>query len=580
MNYKIHHWLFIMLTCLYAGSLSAQLNLNIEIKGVDNEIEDNIRQYLSIEQQKDHALLSEGRLRHLHKKAPQEITRAIQPFGYYRSEVKSNLLHIANGQWQASYTVNPGLAIPVTEFILKLSEEIKNDPEFQLLLENISLHKGGSFSHIKYEEIKDNLAKLAAERGYFNARFVEHRVEINLKTYEARIYLHYDGGKRYHFGNVSLEQDILDQALLERYIPFKEGEPYTLTRLIDFQQALNDSDYFSKVEVSPEEAPAESNAIPIKVKLTPRKPHRYRFGIGYGTDTGARARFGWDITRLNKSGHRINTEAKVSEIGYSAGVQYRIPVLNPRTDQLIYSTGVVNEKTASSDSTVSTIGVSLNRSLGLWRQSIALNYQREDFIVGSDQGLSKLLMPGISLSRTWGRDFIYTLDGLRFDINLRGASEDVLSDNSFMQLHGGIKAITSLGQKSRVIARGRLGTTWTDDFHELPSSVRFFAGGAKSVRGYAYQSLGPIDSTNKVVGGKHLMIGSLEFEYSLSDKWGAAIFYDAGNAFDYVDDKLERGAGIGIRWKSPIGPVRFDFASAISHPDKPWRLHVNIGPDL
>lgn len=569
-----------MLTFLFAGSLCAQIKLGIDIKGVDKEIEDNIRQYLSIVQQKDHALLSEGRLRHLHKKAPQEIAKAIEPFGYYRSEVKTELVHIAKDQWQAIYIVNPGPAIPVAEFKLVLSEEINKDPEFQLLLQNISLHKGASFSHVKYEEIKDNLAKLAAERGYFNAHFAEHRVEINLKTYEARIYLNYDGGKRYHFGDVSLKQDILDQALLERYIPFKTGEPYTLTKLIDLQHALNDSDYFSKVEVSPGEAQLDSNIIPVNVNLTPRKPHRYRFGIGYGTDTGARARFGWDITRLNKSGHRINTEVKVSEIGYSAGVQYRVPVLNPRTDQLIYSTGVVNEKTTSSDSTVSTIGVSLNRGLSLWRQSIALNYQQEDYIVGSDQGLSKLLMPSISLSRTWGRDFIYTLDGFRFDITLRGASEDVLSDNSFMQLHGGIKAITSLGQKSRLIARGRLGTTWTDDFNQLPSSVRFFAGGAKSVRGYAYQSLGPVDSTNKVVGGKHLMIGSLEYEYSLSDKWGAAIFYDAGNAFDDIDDKLERGAGFGVRWKSPIGPVRFDFASAISRPDKPWRLHVNIGPDL
>lgn len=580
MSKKIYKRLLVLLTCFYAGSLFAQINLNIEIKGVDQEIENNIRQFLSVEQQKEHALLSEGRLRHLHKKAPEEIAKAIQPFGYYRAEVKTELVLLATNQWQAIYTITPGPAIPITEFRLILSEEISKDPEFQTLLKNISLHKGGSFSHIKYNEIKDDLAKLAAERGYFNAQFTEHRVEINLKVYEARVFLSYDGGRRYYFGDVALQQDILEQELLDRYITFKKGDPYTLSALIDFQQALNDSDYFSKVEVSPEEPQVDSNVIPINVKLIPRKRHRYSLGLGYGTDTGARAKFGWDITRLNQSGHRLNTEAKISEIGYSAGVQYRVPILNPRTDQMIYSAGVVNEKTASSESTVSTVGASLNRSLSLWRQSIALNYQQEDFIVAADRGISKLLMPSISLSRTWGHDFIYTLDGLRFDINLRGASHDLLSDNSFMQLHGGLKAITSLGQKSRVIARGRLGTTWTDDFHQLPSSVRFFAGGAQSVRGYSYQSLGPVDSTNKVVGGKHLMIGSLEFEYNLTDKWGVALFYDAGNAFDYVDDKLEKGAGFGVRWKSPIGPVRFDFANALSHPDQPWRLHINIGPDL
>lgn len=576
----MQRWLLIMFTCFYTNTLFAQINLSIEIQGVDSVLENNVRQFLSIEQQKNHALLSEGRLRHLHKKAPLEITKALQPYGYYQSAVKTDLIQLAENQWKATYIISPGPPLPIAEFNLVLSEEINNDPEFQLLLQDIPLHKSDTFNHIQYEEIKSNLAKLAAERGYFDAHFVEHRVEINLKSYDARVYLNYEGGKRYHFGKVSLKQDILEPELLQRYIPFKQGAPYSLNEVIDLQQALNDSDYFNSVEVSPGQAEIGNNEIPISVKLTPRKRHRYSLGLGYGTDTGARTKFGWEMPRLNKSGHRLNTEAKVSEIGYSVGVQYRVPVLNPRTDQMIYSTGVVNEKTDTSDSTVSTVGASLNRSVGHWRQSIALNYQHEKFIIANDQGVSDLLMPSISLSRTWGRNIIYTLDGLRFDIGIRGASDKLLSDTSFMQLQGGIKAITSLGKSNRIIARGKLGSTWTDDFHQLPSSVRFFAGGSQSVRGYSYQSLGPVDSSGKVVGGKHLMIGSLEFEHSLSDKWGAALFYDAGNAFDNIDDKLERGAGLGIRWKSPIGPIRFDFASAISRPDKPWRIHINIGPDL
>lgn len=573
-------WLLFMLSCFYSTTLFAQLNLSVEIKGVDSVMEHNVRQFLSIEQQKDHALLSEGRLRHLHKKAVEEISKALQPYGYYRPEIKPDLIQLAPNQWQASYVIIPGAPLPIAELNLKISEEMNNDPEFQLLIENIPLHKGDTFSHIQYEEIKNNLAKLAAERGYFSAHFIEHRVEINLKAYNAHIYLNYDGGKRYRFGEVFLRQDVLEPDLLQRYIPFRQGDPYSLNEVIDLQQALNDSDYFSSVEVSPGPVQDDSDTVPITVKLSPRKRHRYTIGLGYGTDTGARAKFGWEMPRLNISGHRLNTEAKISEIGYSVGAQYRVPVLNPRTDQIIYSTGVVNEKTATSDSTVSTVGASLNRSIALWRQSISLNYQEEEYIVAADRGISKLLMPSINVSRTWGRNIIYTLDGLRFDIGLRGASDQLLSDNSFMQLQGGIKAITSLGQSNRLITRGRLGTTWTDDFHQLPSSVRFFAGGAQSVRGYSYQSLGPVDSTGKVVGGKHLMIGSIEFEHNLNDKWSAALFYDAGNAFDYSTDKLERGAGFGVRWKSPIGPMRFDFASAITRPDKPWRLHINIGPDL
>ena len=577
---KIKQWLLIIFFCLNTSTVLAQINLNIEVQGVNTEVEKNIRLYLGIEQQKDHALLNEGRLRHLHKKAHQEIILALQPYGYYRPEIKSELIQLSSQQWKAIYTIQPGPPLPVAEFNITLSSDMNNDVEFQNIISDHSLKKGEIFNHLSYIELKNDLAKLAAERGYFDARFIEHRVEVNLKAYEARIYINYDGGKRYRFGEVTLQQNVIKPELLKRYIPFKVGAPYTYSEVLDLQQALNDSDYFNIVEVSPGKVDVEKTEVPIIVKLTSRKNHRYSFGIGYGTDTGARAKFGWEMPRVNENGHRINTEAKVSEIGYSVGAQYRVPVLNPRTDQMVYSAGVENEKTSSSESTISKIGASLNRDLNLWRQSISLNYQQEKFIVGNDEGISKLLIPSINLSRTWGRNIIYTLDGLRFDISLRGANNRLLSDDSFTQLQGGLKAITSLGSSSRIISRGRLGTTWTDDFHQLPSSVRFFAGGSQSVRGYSYQSLGPVDVSGEVVGGKHLMIGSVEYEYSLSNKWGVALFYDAGNAYDNLEDKLEHGAGFGFRWKSPIGSLRFDFASAISIPGQPWRLHVNIGPDL
>ncbi|MDH5572325.1 MAG: BamA/TamA family outer membrane protein, partial [Gammaproteobacteria bacterium] len=365
-----------------------------------------------------------------------------------------------------------------------------------------------------------------------------------------------------------------------RYIPFEKGAPYTLNEVLDLKQALNDSDYFQTVEVSPAPPPADSNQIPIDVELTPRKPHRYTLGLGYGTDTGARTRLGWEMPRFNKSGHRVSSEAKVSEIGYSLGAQYRVPVLNPRTDQMIYSAGVVNEKTDVSDSTVRTIGASLNHNNGPWRESVSINYQQEEYIIADDHGMSTLLIPGVNWSRIWGNNFLYILDGLRFDFGIRGATSKLISDTDFIQFQGGIKAINPLGSHDRIILNGRLGSTWTDDFHLLPSSVRFFAGGSQSVRGYAYQSLGPKDDSGKVIGGKHLMIGTIEFEHRFNGKLGVAVFYDGGNAIDNLAEKLERGAGIGLRWNSPVGPVRIDLASAVSRDDHPLRIHITIGPDL
>ncbi len=577
---RMRHLLLILLVCICSTPVYAEITVAVVIEGLERKLEDNVRLFLSIEQQKDHALLSEGRLQRLHKKATQEIENALQPFGYYRPLIVAELSHPEQDFWQAKYVVDPGPALKIAAINFTISLQMQEDGAFSRLLREIPLRVGEVFNHIDYENFKSSLAKLASERGYFDARFSEHRVEIDLQSYSASIHLNFEGGPRYSFGEVELEQDVLNENFLRRFIPFEKGTPYTVNQLIELQHALNDSDYFRNAEVALGEITPGSLEVPVKVTLTPRRRNHYSFGLGYGTDTGARTKIGWEIPRVNPKGHRFDSEAKLSEIGHSLGLRYRVPVLNPRTDQLIYSAGLVNEETDTSESTIRTIGVSLKRSRGEWRESVSINYQDEDFIVGADRGNSVLLMPGINWTRTWGSDFIYAVDGLRFDIGFRGATTDLVSDTNFFQADGGIKAITSLGSRDRVIARGSLGAIETEQFENLPTSIRFFAGGAQSVRGYAYNSLGQLDSSGEVVGGRYLMVGSLEYEHSLDDTWGLALFYDAGNAIDDLADKLKVGAGFGLRWKSPIGPVRIDLASALSNRGQPWSLHINIGPDL
>lgn len=582
---KTQHWLPILLSIILTQvflvqQLYAQSNVNIIINGVNNELEENIRLYLSLEQQKDHALFSDERIRRLFKKSHQEISKAVQPYGFYRAEIHSKLEQIEASQWQATYTINSGKAIPIHRFDFNINEAVRQDLEFKSVTDNPPFKMGDTFNHLKYENFKNSLAKVATERGYFDARFTSHQVEVNLNSYEANIKLHFNAGQRYQFGEIIFDSGTLKPELLKRYLTFEQGSPYSIYDLLKLQQSLTDSEYFKSVEISPGTPESDTLEVPVNIKLTPRKKHRYSLGLGYGTDTGARAKFSWEIPRLNASGHRINTDTRVSDLGYSLDFRYRVPLLKPRTDELVYSAGIVNEKTDTNESTIRTVGSSINRSHGYWRESLALNYQQEDFTVADEQGRSSLLIPTFNWSRIWGSNFIYTLDGLRFNIGIRGASEKLISDSSFFQLQSSLKAISKLGKKHRLIARGQLGSTWTDDFLQLPSSVRFFAGGAQSVRGYAYESLGPVNSSGEVIGGQHLMIGSLEVEHALSEKWAAAIFYDAGNAIDNFNDKLERGAGVGIRWKSPIGAIRVDLATAISDEDRPWRIHINIGPDL
>jgi len=569
-----------LVALLFSAKLWAQPVIHVEIEGIDKVLETNVRLFLSIEQQKDHALMSDGRMRRLHQKATQEINAALQPYGFYQPEITPSLTELGANEWLARYVIDTGPGLPIAEVNLNIIGTIKDDPLLQTVLKENALKPGDTFVHPRYEALKSGLSGLASERGYVEAKFTRTRVEIDLDLYQARVYLDFESGPRYNFGEITLDQEVLEPEFLHRYIPFQKGDPYSLEQIILLQRALNDSNYFQVVEVAPAVPQAGSREIPVRVSLAPRKRHRYDFGLGYGTDTGARAKFGWRMPRVNQRGHRIDSEIIVSQIGYDVSANYRVPVRNPRTDQLVYSINAEKEETDTNDSDLRRLAISFNHNREKWREVLTLSYEEEDFEVGDDSGDSTLLIPGVSWTRTWGGDFINVLDGLRFNFGVRGASDNFVSDTEFTQLVGDLKFITSIDARNRFIARGRLGTIHTDDFEQLPSSIRFFAGGTQSVRGYAYESLGPEDDNGDVIGGEHLMTGSIEFEHYFNDRWGAAVFIDAGNALESFGDDLEQGAGFGVRWKSPVGPVRIDLANAISTDDKGWRLHVNIGPDL
>ncbi|MBT8142659.1 MAG: BamA/TamA family outer membrane protein, partial [Gammaproteobacteria bacterium] len=193
---------------------------------------------------------------------------------------------------------------------------------------------------------------------------------------------------------------------------------------------------------------------------------------------------------------------------------------------------------------------------------------------------SNLLIGSVDIFRTKAHDIINPSHGWRARATFSGASDILGSPLNFIRSDLEYKRIGSFNAKTRWLLRSRVGALWTDNFEKLPTSLRFFAGGDRSVRGFDFESLGPSDSENNVLGGQYIATLSLETDYMFRPNWRVATFVDIGNAFGRGDESLEHGAGVGLRWVSPIGPVRLDMASALSEPDNPWRLHFSVGPDL
>lgn len=571
----------LLFALLHSTLLSAAPVVTVTIEGVSDTLLANVEAWLSLEQQREHPLLTEGRIQRLHNKADEEIGNALKPFGYYRPSVTKSLRQTGPEAWSATYQIDAGEPLRIEALDWRIDGDGAADEEFQRLWSGFPLHTGDILDQSRYEESKRELLKLAGELGYFDAAFTKARIDVDLEHYSSAVTLHFDSGRRYRFGETHLNQEVLDPGFLHRFVPYAEGDPYSISRLLELQQGLMGSDYFSVVELQPQPADRAAGSVPVVVQLEPRKRNRYLLALGFGTDTGPRGKLGWERPRVNRQGHRFDTEYKASAIGNSVTGRYRIPIRDPRKEQLILSGSLATTRLDTSESTITTLGASLLQIHGPWQETLSLNYHNESYLIADEERRTTLLMPGISVSRHFSSGFILVDQGMRLNAEMRGGAKGLLSETNFFQGLAHLKGITSLGKRQRLITRGTLGGTNALEFEKIPASLRFFAGGTQSIRGYRYQTLGPVDEAGKVTGGKYLLSGSAEYELRLSQDWSWAAFIDGGNAFNsYSDTPMKRGAGTGLRWQTPVGPLRFDVAWAISEPDNPWRIHINIGPDL
>lgn len=565
---------------LWSASGYASVPVEVVVQGVDGDMRDNVLLFLSIHQQKNLPEISENRIRLLHTLAHSEISTALRPFGYYQPDIESTLVY-RQDRWIATYRIDPGVPVRVVELEIRVEGEASADPEFRVLLADLPIKQGDIFNHAKYEESKRVLQSLGSQRGYFDAELLRSEVRVDVERHSASIILHYASGARYHFGAISfLQAGELELSLLQRYVPFKTGDPYDSNKILKLQTALSDSEYFQKVDVEPRRDQAENYAVPVDIRLNLRDRDKYTVGLGYGTDTGARGKISWERRIVDAGGKRFSTELNTSQINSSITARYRIPIKNPLTDQIAITGGWTDEHPGTSDSQTRLLGISRNQARGEWREAYSLNYRHERFVTGVNSGETTLFMPEVNWLRIRADNRINTTRGNRLQIDFRGASDSLGSDVTFFQTRANVKFILPVSDSGRLLARIDGGHTVVKDFDRLPASLRFYTGGDQSVRGYAYNSLGPPDSLGNVAGGKYLLVGSIEYEQRLSEKWSAATFYDTGNAYNSSSGDFKSGTGLGLRWKSPIGPVRLDVAWATSLEDRPWRFHLVVGPDL
>lgn len=556
----------------------ATARAEVSITGLEGALLDNALIHLVLDEEACDS--PEWRVRERYSRADAELRTALEAYGYYSAEIDQSL-GFAEACWTAAFVVTLGEPVHLRNVDVSIDGAASSDPRFTALVAASTLEPGTPLLHAAYEQLKRRLVELAQQRGYVEASFRVSRIDVYPEEGAADIALEFDSGPRYSFGEISMNQDVLDESLIEGYYEFRRGDPYDRTRLTALYSALTNSGYFNAIDVRPMPPAPNSREIPIDISATGVRRRAISYGLGFSTDTGPRLRFGRLNRRVSSRGAQSGVNGQLSPVISELSYNRRFPYGDPRTEWVSFDVGVKHQDTETAVSDTLEAGARRVQSRRAnWQETQLINIIIEDFVVGDVESRSRLLSPGISWLKVNADNALRPSRGYRVGLGLSGANDSFGSDATFVQVEASAKWITSFDNATRLLLRSQLGFTWVDDFETLPPSVRFFAGGDNSIRGFEFEALGPADQNGDVIGGDRLIVASIEYEVPFSASWSGAVFADSGNAFTGSDFEPRTGAGFGVRWQSPLGPIRFDIAWPVNDVEEGPRLHVSLGADL
>ncbi len=562
----------------------------VDIKGIENErVLNNVMAHI-------HTLdipTASYQFGHYQESLQSKVDAATQVFGYYQAttvviapSIKSS--HSAkNKNWILQIELGP--ITLVRQLSIKIQGQGAQDTELQTLISSFKLKQGKPLVHSVYEKAKNELRSLALSRGYFDFEFEQSNIKVFESLNVADITLHMQSGLRYKFGDLRFGKDTRSQKLAKSLTPFKTGDLYQASQLGLLNQRLKQTQYFRHVTVRPLVAKSVNAVVPIEVILTHKPRDNFDVGVGGSSDIdGPRFTGKWKRPWVNESGHSIGAEVYISSPEQYVAVDYKVPLKDAIQNYLSYQAGYQAQN--DNDTSSHKWSLSATRHWTVensdWQRSAFLRLEQETFIQGLEpEQTTRLLTPGFTLNRLRSNGGLDISWGDKQTITSEFSSDSLLSDINMFRITAASKWVRSYDEH-RFSWRAELGGIVTNDFDQVPSSLRFFTGGDQSVRGFDYKTLSPfeLDSDGKpeLTGGQYLAVASFEYSYPVAENWRAAAFVDAGNATEelFKDPAIGIGIGFGAIWNSPIGPVRLYLAKGKSDFGETRYFHISMGPSL
>lgn len=565
--------------CL-ASTWATAANLRLQVEGLSGELEKNVRAQLSTIQGDE--VTPDRRFR---ARVDDAIRDGLKALGYYEPTIEFDLRPPpAKGRQVLLAKVDAGPAVLIGGTDVILRGGAREDKDFLQLLSDRPKN-GTVLNHGDYESFKKSLTSVSLRKGYFDSQFDKSQLGVSLARHQAFWDIEYNSGQRYRFGDVTFEGSQIREEYLQNLVPFKEGDYYQSKDLAELNRRLSATGWFNSVVVAPEfEKSRKTKILPLHGVVSPRTENTIETGVGYSTDVGPRVKASWKKPWMNSYGHSLTTSASISAPEQILDFSYKVPLLkSPLEQYYLMQGGYKNTDLNDTKSDSSTLAVSRYWDLSSgWQHAINLRWSLNHFTQADVTNTTMLLYPGVSLNRTRSRGGLMPTwgDSQRYSVDVSNTAWG--SDVDFAVVQAQQVWIRTLYDKHRFVVRGNVGWIETSDFDKVPPDLRFFAGGDRSIRGYKYKSISPENDKGELTGASKLATGSLEYQYNVSGKWWGAAFIDSGEAVnDIKQSNFKTGAGVGVRWQSPVGPIKLDFAVPVGDKEEHGlQFYIGLGPEL
>jgi translocation and assembly module TamA len=453
----------------------------------------------------------------------------------------------------------------------------------QALRDAFAMKRGQAFRSPDWDVAKTRLVEALTDLDYAAGELAESRGEVDAEAARAHLKLVLNSGPRFTVGDVVIQGlQHYPEAVVRRLVDLKHGERYSNERLTELQRMVQNGPWFSSVVIDLERDPVKPNFVPVNLIVTERPTREIGLALGYGTDDGARAEAAFRHRNVFGRGYDLQSSLRISQkrqIGYAD--MYLPPGYwqIPRFGNLPFkdSVGVLAEYSDIENLKLSRFAVAGYRHFTLEKVEtrVGLSYQIENSRPGdAPERIKRALAPVVQF--TW-RHVDNVFDPRRggvLNFQVAAGSKALASGDDFLKLYGQYQYWIPLTANDQILLRTEIGRTFATSRDRIPEDFLFRAGGSRSNRGYAFQSLG-VQEGSAVVGGRYLATGTAEYVHWLNERWGAALFTDIGDASDSIREwEPLKSYGVGARFRTPAGPFALDLAYADR--DRKFRLAFSV----